>query len=184
MTAQQRAAPDGPRIAGLPRFRSRKARSLLGNPWSSAPSERNTFLDIHEIARVLSGKRLSSLEVRNDAQLEVRFSNGSKVVIEAVGGKLSVELVAEARDLICPIAVWPTTRQREYLEFITKYMRRFGISPAESDIQRHFLISAPSVNHMVQSWNDEDSSRGSGARRGRSACSLPVPAGCAGELIT
>ena len=147
-------------------------------------SERNTFLDIHEIARVLSGKRLSSLEVRNDAQLEVRFSNGSKVVIEAVGGKLSVELVAEARDLICPIAVWPTTRQREYLEFITKYMRRFGISPAESDIQRHFLISAPSVNHMVQSWNDEDSSRGSGARRGRSACSLPVPAGCAGELIT
>ncbi|MBI4728399.1 MAG: hypothetical protein HY775_02720 [Acidobacteria bacterium] len=29
-------------------------------------------------------------------------------------------------------------------------MQRFGRSPAESDIQRHFLVSAPSVNQMVQ----------------------------------
>ncbi len=50
----------------------------------------------------------------------------------------------------CPAAVWPTSRQREYLEFIKKYLLRFGISPAESDIQRHFLVSAPSVNSMMQ----------------------------------
>ena len=52
--------------------------------------------------------------------------------------------------LKCPAALSPTSRQREYLEFIKKYMLRFGISPAESDIQRHFLVSAPSVNSMVQ----------------------------------
>ena len=44
----------------------------------------------------------------------------------------------------------PTRRQREYLEFIARYIRRYGISPAESDIGRHFLVSAPSVNQMVQ----------------------------------
>ena len=36
------------------------------------------------------------------------------------------------------------------LEFIARYIRRYGISPAESDIGRHFLVSAPSVNQMVQ----------------------------------
>ncbi|MCW5977523.1 MAG: hypothetical protein KIT09_05575 [Bryobacteraceae bacterium] len=44
----------------------------------------------------------------------------------------------------------PSSRQREYLEFIKKYMLRFGGSPAEADIQRHFLVSAPSVNSMMQ----------------------------------
>ena len=44
-------------------------------------------------------------------------------------------------------AVWDTI---EYLEFIARYILRYGISPAESDIGRHFLLSAPSVNRMVQ----------------------------------
>ncbi|WP_414636801.1 hypothetical protein [Aquabacterium sp.] len=34
--------------------------------------------------------------------------------------------------------------------FIAKYIARFGRPPAESDIQRHFLVSAPSVNQMMQ----------------------------------
>jgi len=50
----------------------------------------------------------------------------------------------------CPVALRPTSRQHEYLEFIRKYTLRFGISPAESDIQGHFLVSPPSVNSMVQ----------------------------------
>jgi repressor LexA len=36
------------------------------------------------------------------------------------------------------------------LEFIKRYMHRFGVSPAETDIQRHFLVSAPSVNQMIR----------------------------------
>ncbi|MDX1430754.1 MAG: MarR family transcriptional regulator, partial [Rhodothermales bacterium] len=36
------------------------------------------------------------------------------------------------------------------LNFIRRYMDRFGRSPAETDIQRHFLVSAPSVNQMVR----------------------------------
>lgn len=45
---------------------------------------------------------------------------------------------------------WPTRRQQEYLEFIRTYMYRTGVSPAETDIQQHFEISAPSVNAMVR----------------------------------
>ncbi len=44
----------------------------------------------------------------------------------------------------------PTKRQLEYLAFISKYIHRFGRAPAESDIERHFLVSAPSVNQMMQ----------------------------------
>ena len=44
----------------------------------------------------------------------------------------------------------PTKRQLEYLVFIRKYMVRFGRAPAESEIERHFLVSAPSVNQMMQ----------------------------------
>lgn len=99
---------------------------------------------------MLSGKRLSSFEARTDAELDIQFENGARVVIKAVGGRLSIGVAEERSDRTCPLGVWPTTRQREYLEFIAKYIGRFGRSPAESDIQRHFLVSAPSVNHMVQ----------------------------------
>lgn len=45
---------------------------------------------------------------------------------------------------------WPTRRQQEYLAFIRTYMYRTGVSPAETDIQQHFEVSAPSVNAMVR----------------------------------
>jgi repressor LexA len=45
---------------------------------------------------------------------------------------------------------YPSARQREYLEFLVRYLARFGHSPAEADIQRHFMVSAPSVNQMMR----------------------------------
>ncbi len=106
--------------------------------------------DLKEMARGLSGRRLSRLEARSDAELNIQFENGARLLIRAAGGRLSIELADAAGGRTCPGGLWPTTRQREYLEFIAKYIGRFGRSPAESDIQRHFLVSAPSVNHMVQ----------------------------------
>ena len=52
-----------------------------------------------------------------------------------------------------PIAARPphfTKTQGRYLAFIHRYVTKFGQAPAESDIQRHFLVSAPSVNAMMQ----------------------------------
>lgn len=43
----------------------------------------------------------------------------------------------------------PTKRQFEYLTFIATYINRFGRAPAESDIERRFLVSAPTVNQMM-----------------------------------
>ncbi len=43
-----------------------------------------------------------------------------------------------------------TKTQGRYLAFIHRYIAKFGQAPAEADIQRHFLVSAPSVNAMMQ----------------------------------
>jgi len=42
-----------------------------------------------------------------------------------------------------------TEKQGEYLAFIYTYSRMFRCSPAETDIQRHFQVSPPSVHQMV-----------------------------------
>src|ERR1043165_9184788 len=43
-----------------------------------------------------------------------------------------------------------TPIQGKYLAFIQRYFSKYGVAPAYSDIQRHFLVSAPSVNTMMQ----------------------------------
>jgi repressor LexA len=106
--------------------------------------------DTQEFSRRLLGKRLDHIDVLGRAELRVHFEDGAGLVIRAVAGRLVIEWHDDQSRGRCPIGVWPTTRQREYVEFIAKYISRFGRPPAESDIQRHFLISAPSVNHMVQ----------------------------------
>ena len=42
-----------------------------------------------------------------------------------------------------------TDRQGQYLAFIDAYTRVNGRPPAESDMQRHFGVSPPSVHQMV-----------------------------------
>jgi SOS-response transcriptional repressor LexA len=42
-----------------------------------------------------------------------------------------------------------TEKQGQYLAFIDAYMRVHGRPPAETDMQRHFRVSPPSVHQMV-----------------------------------
>ncbi len=42
-----------------------------------------------------------------------------------------------------------TATQGQYLAFIYAYTRVLGRPPAESDMQRHFKVTAPSVHQMV-----------------------------------
>ena len=42
-----------------------------------------------------------------------------------------------------------TERQGQYLAFIFQYMKVNGRAPAESDIQRYFGVSPPTVHQMV-----------------------------------
>ena len=43
-----------------------------------------------------------------------------------------------------------TAKQGQYLAFIHKYITRHGEAPSEGDVQRHFFVSAPSANAMMQ----------------------------------
>ena len=42
-----------------------------------------------------------------------------------------------------------TARQGQYLDFIDAYTRVHGPPPGETDMQRHFQLSPPSVHQMV-----------------------------------
>ena len=98
--------------------------------------------------RRLIGKRVDGVTLTGDKRLTMTFSDGTTFVIGAGTGRLSAELHGVAQTTKAAAA--PTKRQLEYLLFIAKYLGRYGRAPAESDIERHFLVSAPSVNQMMQ----------------------------------
>jgi repressor LexA len=109
-------------------------------------------VDINKMSSRVSGKCISDLTVPENGQLVIRFVDGSALVVERCPGDLAIHFASDYdnRSSECAASVQPTSRQQDYLEFIKKYMARFGVAPAESDIQRHFLVSAPSVNQMMQ----------------------------------
>ncbi len=99
--------------------------------------------------RQLVGKEVQGVTLDSDERLTLSFSDGTVLQVGSSSAKLIV-LVSHGPKPIRRNTDAPTKRQREYLRFIAKYMQRFGRAPAESDIERHFLVSAPSVNQMMQ----------------------------------
>ena len=97
----------------------------------------------------LVGKQVKGVTLHGEKQLTMVFSDGTTLVVGILAGRLSAEFAFESKKHFRVLDA-PTKRQLEYLLFIAKYMRRFGRAPAESDIERHFLVAAPSVNQMMQ----------------------------------
>src|SRR6185436_10131316 len=95
------------------------------------------------LTRQLAGREVSHLAATDGQNLGIHFTDGTALLIESSEEGLSIAIRQ-------PVPSQPTQRQSEYLRFIAKYIRQFGRSPAESDIQRHFLVSAPTVNQMMQ----------------------------------
>lgn len=114
---------------------------------------RRADIDVADITDEVSGKTVSHVTQPHDRRIEVHFTDNSVLAIELLHRRLGAALTRGPGD---PTengphdGPEPTRRQREYLDFIARYILRFGVSPAESDIERHFLVSAPSVNQMVQ----------------------------------
>jgi repressor LexA len=108
-------------------------------------------LDMNDMARRVSGKSIARLTTPKDGRLVIHFDDGSALVVERGPAGLAIDLQPRDTSSECPAALWPTRRQQDYLDFIQMYMDRFHFAPAEADIQRHFLVSAPSVNQMMQS---------------------------------
>lgn len=86
----------------------------------------------------------------NAEHLELRFNDGSALTIELTSRGISVVLHDVAAADAAVANDRPTRRQREYLDFIRRYMARHGVSPAEADIHTHFMVSAPSAHQMVK----------------------------------
>lgn len=100
------------------------------------------------LLRRLNGRKVSTVAVDDNGSLvRVHFENGAVLSVSGAGLTVDVTLEPVTKQDGLPR---PTERQREYLAFIAKYIQRFGVAPAEADIQRHFLVEAPSVNQMMQ----------------------------------
>jgi len=105
-----------------------------------------------DITNEVAGKSVSHVTQPGAQRFDVHFTDGSVLVIALAQGHLAAVLTCSRDDSSSgrrPSGPQPTRRQLDYLKFIAKYILRYGVSPAESDIARHFLVSPPSVNQMV-----------------------------------
>ena len=103
---------------------------------------------IKELTTALRGRCITSIQKNDNTSLILNFNDETKLTIVIVLNELMVEF--HSNHISATTNSRPSKRQVEYLAFIAKYIARFGRAPAESDIQRHFLVSAPSVNQMIQ----------------------------------
>jgi LexA DNA binding domain len=103
-----------------------------------------------ELTRRLKGLQVEQALVKSAHELVLRFSDGTILCLEASSDFLLMRVESPPPPEAQDASERPTKRQLEYLSFIAKYIAHFGRAPAESDIQRHFMVSAPSVNQMMQ----------------------------------
>ena len=106
-------------------------------------------VDMTDIMKEVSGKSVSHVSQPDAQRVDIHFTDDSVLAIVVLHGHLTAAL-SRGRGASPSDRRQPTRRQRDYLEFIARYILRYGVSPAESDIARHFLVSAPSVNQMVR----------------------------------
>jgi len=140
----------GPLKSNVRRQRFRAALSLLRSNSKSTVSVPRQVLNADSLGQALQGQQVSHVTGGEVQQLTIHFSNGASLRVDASTAELAVETKQLKYSSGISSAQRPTGRQLEYLAFIAKYIGRFGRSPAESDIERHFLVSAPSVNQMMQ----------------------------------
>jgi repressor LexA len=107
------------------------------------------LLNSESLTRALKNRQVSEVTV-DGSQLTIQFSDGTLLIVEAGPSGIRVHVDSETKSAAQATSKRPTKRQLEYLAFISKYINRLGRAPAESDIERHFLVSAPTVNQMMQ----------------------------------
>jgi hypothetical protein len=103
------------------------------------------------LSEQLAGRVVKEFVNGSADEVILRFDDGSFLVVEKKPEYLKATLHV-SEDQLRPRngGNAPTQRQREYIEFIKMFLYRYGIAPAEADIQQHFIVSAPSVNQMIR----------------------------------
>ena len=110
----------------------------------------NKLLLSDDRARQLKGQQVNKVIVSTSNQLAIEFTDGSSLAVTWHPEGLHTQITDPCTNDGADAAHRPTKRQLDYLLFIRKYVTRYGRAPAESDIERHFLVSATSVNQMMQ----------------------------------
>ena len=114
-------------------------------------AEVDVRLDLGALSDQLTGLVVAEVTQPAGDSIAMRFTNGAVLLVRPTGdGFAAVLTKPKSGTSRRGTGSEPTRKQKEYLEFIKKYMHRFGVAPAEQDIQRHFLVSAPSINQMIR----------------------------------
>ena len=108
------------------------------------------LLDSDSLTQRLKDRQVSQAVVNGTQQLTLQFSDGTTLIVEACSDELLTRVERASTSAAQDASQRPTKRQLEYLAFISKYIHHFGRAPAERDIERHFLVSPPTVNQMMQ----------------------------------
>ena len=109
------------------------------------------ILSTELLTQTLRGQQVVHVTMDKVNRVVIHFSDGTTLAIETNSAELNAAgRLRKGTPTTQGGVQQPTKRQFEYLAFIAKYIARFGRAPAESDIERHFLVSAPSVNQMMQ----------------------------------
>jgi hypothetical protein len=106
-------------------------------------------LSAEGLSKRIAGRFVAGFEDLPSGGVAIRFEDGAYLAIENGERGLGAMLHDKTARMRSE-GPRPTRRQLEYLAFIRRYLARNGVSPAETDIQAHFLVSAPSVNQMVR----------------------------------
>ena len=98
----------------------------------------------------VAGLTVSHVESIAENELTIHFTNGSTLTVSAEAEHVVASLSESHGGAAGGVVDRPSSRQHEYMDFIRKFTARYGVPPAESDIARHFMVSAPSINQMVK----------------------------------
>ena len=98
----------------------------------------------------LRGKQIAAVVVEPPLRLVIEFADGGALSVTCCAEGLAMQFSTGRVKRTESLLKRPTQRQLDYLGFIHKYSKRYGRAPSEADIQTHFMVSAPSVNQMMQ----------------------------------
>ena len=132
------------------------------------------FLDIDKIARQVSGKCVSHMELRDDRRLTIHFVDGSALFVERLQRGLAVDMTSQNSARECAAGLWPTSRQREYLEFIKKYMPGFVSLRRSPTFSGTFSCLRPQSIRWSRRSSDMDLSSGRAECPGRYVWFMPA----------
>lgn len=109
------------------------------------------MISLESLSKRIAGRVVADVTESSGGAVTIHFSDGTALVVRGQKEGVAMALREPQRSAAqAGSGPRPTRRQLEYLEFIKRYMHRYGASPAESDIQTHFMVSAPSVNQMIR----------------------------------